>query len=371
MVALDDFSRLVSAVYASAIDADNWIVALAEIRRALDATSCALIVADGAGRSVMSASLAPEVREIYSAQYSQLDHVLADVESGHVGVARSGSELVDQAVRTEFHAGFLRPYEMEDGLFVRLTAGSVPTCFLIAAPRGSEPFDTAERIQFVSALVPHLQQALRTQRHLTEVASRASDIARALDVVRHGIVLVATGSRVVHMNSAAERILSCGDGLRVRSGSIEAVRTAANVELHRILASALSEGGRGTCAGDAFTCARPSGKRPYVVHVLPFQPEPGEFTNVVALVVIMDPEQNPEPPPMLLRRLYGFTNAEADVALRMLRGDGLKPIAEDLCLSMATIKTHLHHVFDKTDTHRQAELVRLLLDICPADCWDR
>ena len=32
---------------------------------------------------------------------------------------------------------------------------------------------------------------------------------------------------------------------------------------------------------------------------------------------------------------------------------------------MATAKTHLQHVFDKTDTHRQAELVRLLLTIIP------
>ena len=30
---------------------------------------------------------------------------------------------------------------------------------------------------------------------------------------------------------------------------------------------------------------------------------------------------------------------------------------------MATVKTHLQHVFDKTDTHRQAELVRLLLTV--------
>jgi DNA-binding CsgD family transcriptional regulator len=60
-----------------------------------------------------------------------------------------------------------------------------------------------------------------------------------------------------------------------------------------------------------------------------------------------------------------LTNAEADVALRVMRGDGLKPISDDLELAMATIKTHLQHIFDKTDTHRQAELVRLLLAIAP------
>ena len=79
--------------------------------------------------------------------------------------------------------------------------------------------------------------------------------------------------------------------------------------------------------------------------------------------MIINPEQEPEPPKVLIRRLFGLTNAEADVALRVLRGDDITPISADLALSIATIKTHLHHIFDKTDIHRQAELVRLLLAI--------
>lgn len=81
--------------------------------------------------------------------------------------------------------------------------------------------------------------------------------------------------------------------------------------------------------------------------------------------VIIDPEQQPEPPKTLIRRLFGLTNAESDVALRVMRGDGLKPISADIALSRATVNTHLQHVFDKTDTHRQAELVRLLLATIP------
>jgi DNA-binding CsgD family transcriptional regulator len=81
--------------------------------------------------------------------------------------------------------------------------------------------------------------------------------------------------------------------------------------------------------------------------------------------VHLQPERQPEPPTQLLRRVYGLTNAEVDVALRVLRGDGLKPICAELSLSMATVKTHLQHIFDKTETHRRAELVRLQLTIIP------
>ena len=65
----------------------------------------------------------------------------------------------------------------------------------------------------------------------------------------------------------------------------------------------------------------------------------------------------------VLRRIYGLTRAESQVAMRVLNGDGLAPIAEELSVSLTTVRTHLQRIFDKTGTHRQAELVRLLLTV--------
>ncbi|OSC29186.1 hypothetical protein B8W69_09245 [Mycobacterium vulneris] len=99
------------------------------------------------------------------------------------------------------------------------------------------------------------------------------------------------------------------------------------------------------------------------MHVVPLATPADQRSAAKALVMIIDPEQEHEPPKMLIRRLFGLTNAEADVALRVINGEGLKPIAADLALSTATVKAHLRHILEKTDTHRQAELVRLLLAI--------
>ena len=56
--------------------------------------------------------------------------------------------------------------------------------------------------------------------------------------------------------------------------------------------------------------------------------------------------------------------SDADVAIvTSYCPDGVP--AADLVLSRATVKTHLQRIFDKTDTHRQAELVRLLMVIAP------
>jgi DNA-binding CsgD family transcriptional regulator/PAS domain-containing protein len=365
MVTLDAFSRVVSEIYASTISPTNWPVALNEISRLLDATGGGMLTADGTTRSIMSAAVPSDAQQSYGEYYRHIDYVLAEVETGPVGLVRSGSDLVALKAGSEFDVDWMRPYQMDDGLFVRLTVGAMPTCFLVAAPKRSEAFATAERIMFVNALIGHLQQALRTQDHLADLSEAAGGVNAVIDTIRHGIVIVGPEHGVVQLNSAAEQILKSGDGLCFRSGSIEATRMSVNEQLQASIADAVPQQGCGAPSGNSFACSRPSGKRPYVIHVLPLTATSADPAPVKALVMIVDPEHEHEPSKAVIRRIFGLTNAEADVALRVMRGEGLKPISTDLAVSRATVNTHLQHIFDKTDTHRQAELVRLLLTIIP------
>jgi DNA-binding CsgD family transcriptional regulator len=41
----------------------------------------------------------------------------------------------------------------------------------------------------------------------------------------------------------------------------------------------------------------------------------------------------------------------------------LQSVADKMSVSISTVRIHLQRAFDKTATHRQAELVRLLLTI--------
>ncbi|HYZ67138.1 MAG TPA: helix-turn-helix transcriptional regulator [Mycobacterium sp.] len=367
MVTIDEFSRLVAAIYSSAVDPDHWVPALAEVCRAVDATGAGLLIGDRTTRRVLSANVPPEARETYSAYYHHIDYVLAAVEIGAVGLVRSGSELVALNAGSEFDADWMRPYQMDDGLFVRLTNGAMPTCFIVAGPKRSEPFETPERVKLVDALVPHLQQALHTQRELSTLARRGSDLAEVLNAVRHGIITVKSDGWVIDLNTAAERVLRAEDGMQLRSARITATSMKANRKLQCALDAALADDGSMVRGGRSFVCNRPSGKRPYVVHVLPLHRiGAGEIASEArALVVIVDSENEPETAAALVRRLYGLTVAEAEVAVRLTGGTSLADIADGLSVSYQTVRTHLQHIFDKTDTHRQAELVRLLLTTAP------
>jgi DNA-binding CsgD family transcriptional regulator len=362
MVTLDEFSRVVSEIYASSISPANWPVALNEISRILDATGCAIYLGRGISRSQMCGNVPADARDSYTEHFYAIDYVLDAVEKGPGGVIHGGQSLAALQPNSEVEADFMRPYLMDDGLFMRLSAGTTSATFLVVTPKGREPFDTAERVKFVGALVRHLEQALRTQDRLAELTTTAGQLDDVVDAIRHGIVIVGTSRRIVRLNSAAERILTSGDGLSIRSGSIAATLTATNEQLQGIITHALAEQGSGSRSGDSVACSRPSGKRPYVVHVVPLT---STLEESEVLVMIVDPENEQEPPKALIRRLFGLTNAEADVALRIMRGDGLAPISKDLAVSKATVRTHLQHIFDKTNTHRQAELLRLLLAISP------
>jgi DNA-binding CsgD family transcriptional regulator len=364
MVALGEFSGLVSAIHAAAITPEHWIAAMEAVRSVFGSTSAGMIMFDGADRIIKSASLPPEAEQAYSAHYRHVDYVLNAVERGPVGLVQGGVPLIALNARSTFNGDWMRPHHMDDGLFVRLTDGPLPTCFLVAASNGSEDFATRDRIDLVSALVPHLQQALRAQSHLKGLAHKADDLDEAVNGIRQGVFVVGQASALIYLNRAAEDIVRRGDGPVVRSGRLGVRTPSADAALHRDVANALGDDG-GARHGSSLSCPRAGGGQPYVVHVMPFSSAVTDDRGPRALVIVIDPEQRTHPEHAVLQRLYGLTRAETQVALRVMRGDGLKPISDDMSVSMATVKTHLQHVFFKTGTHRQAELVRLLMAISP------
>lgn len=364
MFAVDEFSQLIAGIYSAVLAPEQWNTSMAAIARAFDAHTASLVFSDNGSRIIKHAQMPPSAAQAYAAHYERLDHVLCAVEAGPVGAVRTGAELMRPYQHCEFQIDWARPNGLDDGLFVRLTNGPAVASLAIARVKKSDRFDSPEHLALIDCLSTHLQQALRMQGRLEDLDHRSGDLARASEAVSHGIVIV-KGRRAVYVNSAAERVLCAGDGLRIDNGCIKAEARCADAELERSIGRASDLDGCDIWGG-SFLCARTSGRRPYILHVLPIEPNPVAALHAGrAMIIIVDPERQPEPPATLLRRLYGLTRSEAQVALLVMRGEGLAPIAEALAVSRNTVKTHLRHVFDKTGVHRQAELVRLLSTIDP------
>jgi DNA-binding CsgD family transcriptional regulator len=64
----------------------------------------------------------------------------------------------------------------------------------------------------------------------------------------------------------------------------------------------------------------------------------------------------------VLAQHFRLTPMELNVLLRIVEVGGVPEVSEMLGVARSTIKTHLNHLFSKTDTRRQADLVKLLAE---------
>ena len=109
------------------------------------------------------------------------------------------------------------------------------------------------------------------------------------------------------------------------------------------------------------------GKLPVIVRIWPFDgaarvpAQPAQ--EVRALLTLNSLGPKPGPPAAILARTFRLTPSEAKLACVIARGASPGIAARELKISRETARNQLKSVFAKTDTHRQSELVALLLQV--------
>lgn len=186
----------------------------------------------------------------------------------------------------------------------------------------------------------------------------------AVDVLPLGVILVDAAGKVLFTNRSAMDLLARGDGLAHRcDGRLTATRCTEALALKALIERAVR------AATDevrepsgALQLSRRSAAGPLSVIVSPLRrgPEAASAQYPAAIVLCSDPDRDPGTPQGMLERLYGLTPAEAALTLALLSGRTLDGAAEQLSISMNTARTHLKHIFHKTGTNRQSDLLRLV-----------
>ena len=80
-----------------------------------------------------------------------------------------------------------------------------------------------------------------------------------------------------------------------------------------------------------------------------------------ASVFVCDPEFRTDVNRSALSRVYGLTRSEAALVTMLVSGNTLEQAADQLFISIHTARTRLKRILLKTDTGRQAELLRTML----------
>jgi DNA-binding CsgD family transcriptional regulator len=166
------------------------------------------------------------------------------------------------------------------------------------------------------------------------------------DAARDGVVIVDGDFRIVFANAAARALLAQGDALRRGHDGITAATPADTIALRRLIA-----GAGGHCA-----LTRSAGRPPLAALAVPLR---SEAAGNATILFLTDPDRDRRQRADALQRQFGLTRAESTFLAEIVKGDGLRAAAGRLGVSLATARTHLRHVFDKTGARRQAELVGL------------
>lgn len=220
-------------------------------------------------------------------------------------------------------------------------------------------------IDLFTVLHQHLTRALTIGAKLGSLKAAQQCTTELLDRYAAAVVVLDDHGRVVYTNRKAEVLANSADGITFSRAGIAAYRKRDNDALKAFIVRALSRAG----ACGVLRIYRPSGKRPYVACVAPMS---GRYPALSTLrpavcVLINDPESEAKPPVRSLQSAFGFTDAEARLAALLAGGDELRAAAEKLGITYGTARVRLAHIFQKTHTSRQAELMKLLLTAFPAD----
>lgn len=384
---------LVDGLHTAALDGSPgaWTGALERVADAFGARAVYLQPygggTTGGSGALMSVRVDPAWARSYVGYYGALDPVLPVAIPGIApGGAMAGRRAMDPSAlwRTEYGHDWCRPQGMEETALGLLTRGESDPgggwgLLVLSRGAGAGPFGSGE-LRRVSALLPHLRRAVAVKLRLGAAMAERDALTAALDLDPRGAVLVDAEGRVLFANRAAETVLTDPGAALARSadGTLRGAAWAGprlDEALRRLLAAAAGRAGSdGLRPGGALPLpARPvadgAGAEKRVPRAAALKAIPldrrAQGRGPATALVLIEGEPGADRPVALASR-YGLTPAEARVAELVAR-DGLavKALARALGVSPTTARTHLQRLFEKTGTHRQAELVARLRDGAP------
>jgi DNA-binding NarL/FixJ family response regulator len=278
------------------------------------------------------------------------------------GFVVTNGDVVDESVfrRTEFFNGWARPQALCCPTTVVLSRRSERYCPLtLVRPDGKGDVPRSD-LRWLRGLVPHLVRAMDITVELDTRSLDHSLIDVAMEGSNLGLIALDEEAYIVYANSVAETRLHRELGIRQRQGRLSGVTPHIDGQLKQAVSLAYANK---TFGEDIRIEAE--GRPPLVVKIIPLASEHG-FARIVprrpaTLVIFRDAPLDLDRRLRYIGEVYRLTPAERRVLAAVLDGTDMKSIASTLCVSMATLKTHLTRIFSKTGTSRQKALIGLVL----------
>jgi DNA-binding CsgD family transcriptional regulator len=190
---------------------------------------------------------------------------------------------------------------------------------------------------------------------LIDPLDRIRSLEKALDSLGQALVLLGKDAKILYASSHAMRILAQDDGLTIVEEVFHASMEEDRLQLSSALGTLLERGEASVKL--ELNIRRPSGKLPYKLRVNAL------LDTQQALAIIHDTNANHMAWYDRLQARFQLTPRECECTMLLTDGYSMAEIAERMSISMQTLRQHLKHAFNKTGTHKQHELVGIVLQM--------
>lgn len=363
----EQLSTLVAAIYDAALAPDNWPAVLLACRDFVGGMAAAIFAKDAAGLRFQiyhqDGGISEAQGRLYAENYQRLDpatqgHLFTEIDQP---VSTADLMDLDEFRASRFYREWSAPLGIADFISAPIEkSGGWAAMFGVFLP-DSHGLANAETYRRMRLIVPHIRRAVLVGKAIDHDRQQAASLEDTFDGLAAAMVLVDAQGRVVHANAAARAM--AGGAISVRNGALVVSDRAVSSALKDIFACSSDGDAAIGERGISLALTSPEGE-PYAAHVLPLSSgerrRAGARYAAVAALFVQQKSIDGPAAPELIARTYGLTLTELRVLVAIVQVGGVPETSVALGIAETTVKTHLHRVYAKTGTSRQAELVRLV-----------
>lgn len=352
--------RVIDLAYAAVLGERPWSDLVATLGEGMPEARVTLFHHDPqAGRGAFSLTHGFEANEVsaYNSHWSALNPWMPAASRRRVGLGVVAEQMLDPAElrRTDFHDGFLRPAGLASATGITVIRQGGRHLMLSVLTSRADPEANLPHAAMLTRLAPHMARILHHARSFDPLGPGGTQAVEALGA---GAMVVGFDRRVRHLSPTAERLLAAGGPLGLDRQSRLVL---ADPHLAEGLGAMLA---RGTPRSLSAIVPRPDGWALRVVLTRLVMDSVSDWLQGPTVVVLLTPlaEASADPAALdLAARRFGLTAAETQVLSALAAGLTPDQIAVLRGTGRETVRAQLRSLFTKTGTHRQTQLIRLVL----------
>lgn len=369
----EKLSALIGDIYDASLDATLWPHAFDGMRDFLGDCTATLISQDAVAKRVEAHFMLGHEQEfidLFFDQYFKINPIFPTVMFFDLEQTQTMSDVLPlpEFCRTRFAREWIVPQGICDSVFSTVEKSASGCTVFMTMRRMQDGFVDDEMRQRFGLILPHIRRSLLIGKTINLHKVAAAALADSLDTLASAMFIVDATGRIVHANASGYAMLAEANALRApggRLGSTDAVADQALLDIYTAAGAGDAALGR---KGIAVPLKGHDDER-HVAHVLPLtsgaRRKAGISYGAAAAVFVRKAAIDLPSSPVAIAAAFGLTSSEVRVLLAAVELGGTAEVADVLGISEATVKTHLHHVFAKTDTTRRADLVKLVAGYCP------